>query len=224
VSLIPERLLKLMTDEERERVDAAVAGLRGHHIQCPRCSATLSVRLKTVVKSVVIDDDPALFQKQSTATSEESERQSLLDEADRTGLLAAFVEALEQSASSEATAKDKRGVLLTWFKNAKLRAVPRVSVEMFREEYPRGYLEFWTAHGVIGVVVEKVLRQFIPQRLVITAPSSKAMGGVAHRLAPPEQEARVWVRGRHGYVPVDTPIFSSAMRQRNVGEFAKLVQ
>lgn len=200
------------------------SGVGRAHLQCPQCSAIIEFKLSTTVRSPSISNDESIFVKKSAVEKFAAEQQVFLAEAERTGVLRAFTEALERSGSSEAEAKDKGKVLLTWFKNAKLRPLPRSAVAVFREEFPRGYLEFYGSQGVIGVVVEKVLRQFIPQHLVVSTAAPRVLRGIAHRLPAPEQDAQIWVRGRHGYVPLDSTMFSEAMRQRNVGEFAKLVQ
>lgn len=228
MAAIPERVWELLTEEEREQLRRIADGWRYEpRAQCPNCGCHFAMRLKITAGAVRLDEEgepikvtqPTASEARANKTA--SEDVALLLEAERSGVLAAFIEALRESGNAQDKANDLAAVFLHWFKLAKPKPMPRFAVQAAKERWG-GRVSFFASNAVVAVVSDGVLKQFAPQRLLLGT-KVPVLGGGSTRLVP-ESDGVLWLRGKHGYVPVDTPLFNAEMQKRSAGEFGRMVQ
>lgn len=235
MAAIPERVWELLTDDERENLRQIAEGWRyDPRVECPSCGCQIAVRLRVTAGAVRISEDGSVVKPEpqpvepvgssfdAKAAREASEDVAFLLEAERSGVLAAFIEALRESNNAQDKANDLSAVFLHWFKLAKPTIVPQFALTAAKERFG-GYIEFFASNGVVVIVADGALKQFMPQRL-ITGTRVRTLGGSGHRRIVAEEQAVEWVRGRFGYVPADAPLFNAAMRQKSPGNFGRIVQ
>lgn len=216
--LIPERLLAQMTTEERDALDAYIDGARNNvAVACPACAHEFEVRLRVKV---------AVHSRTERARSDgpprpETENDRLLYAAEHSGLLAAFHATVDRLKPS-CRPTDVRAYFLLWTqKKGEVPPIGPRAIAALREALGNdGYLELWQWGGIVGVVLDRHLRMFVPYDYL-----KGFTGGDRLKMRLPAQDALVaWVRGRFGYVPIDTPLFQESMQERSVGGFARLTQ
>jgi hypothetical protein len=219
--LIPDRLWPLMTEEEQALVRAVVKDGARHAVDvvCPECAHAFAVRLMLTAKihsTDIAHSDPRSPEPMKPETPDDR----LLDAAERSGILAAFATTCERLKAGNRP-KDIRTFFLNWIhRRQRYQGNPPPPIAVLLREAldeQNAYFELWQANGVVGVVTHDLLRMFVPYDYI------KGFSGGGLKIST-ESELKVWVRGRFGYVPVDTPVFQAALRERSIGEFARLNQ
>lgn len=215
--LIPERLWVLMTEAERAEHRAFLDGA-GHSVAvaCPACAHEFAVKLKVGVKLYAVT---AAVPKEDLTQPQRPEDR-LLDAAERSGVFDVFRAACERLKIGNRPT-DIRRYFLNWSEKKDSVRVPAAALAVLREEIgEEGYIELWQWGGVVGVVVERSLRMFVPYDYL----KGLSGGELLQARLPALQPLTAWVRGRFGYVPIEAQGFQEALRERSIGGFARLNQ
>ena len=224
--LIPARVWALMTPEEQAEHHGLVKEFfytpTGN---CPGCGAELQVRLSVSVKDMRLGD-PSLRAPASTKPerltidNRTPHEVRLLAEAAEGGMLAAFEKAVLEE--KQGTAPSNIGqFFLDFFRLARPVAVPRATLDIYTRRYNASIAVF-QSNGVAAIVSGDIVKEFAPYSLMRTRP--RQAGRLPGRLSPQPEQLERWVKGRFGYVPATSKVFSDALRESNVGGFARLVQ
>lgn len=234
MALLPDRVYALLTDEERERISTIADGWRHEpRVDCPSCGASLGVRLKVTAGAVIVDPDgrsvkaetkPADPPPPSVADDGFNPQElRIIQDAEESGMFDAFCNAVREEKIGQTPANLRR-FLFTFLQTARVTSdVPNYMLRQMKETHG-GFVSFYSGNGVIAVVSDGVVREFIPVRYVKRGARAKMPGGLAATLADPEAQFTEWVRGRFGYVPRDSKVFADALRQPTVGSFGRMVQ
>lgn len=214
MSLIPERVWALLTDEEKAAHRAFLDGA-GHAVAvaCPACQHAFEVRLKLSAKV----HSRAALAPRAALTRPETPQDRLLAAAEQSGVLDAFRQACEKlKATNRPT--DIRAYFVQWAEKKALVAPGPAALAALRTEVPTGYLELWQWGGVVGVAADQQLWLFVPYDYV----KGLSGGAVLQMRLPAVSQLQVWVRGRFGYVPAEARGFQEALQERSFGGFARL--
>lgn len=234
MAAIPERVWALLTPDEQTRLREICDGWRHEpRIVCPCCGSQLGVRLRISAGAISLDatgdgipDDVApkpFVQDVNTQQLAEAER-ALIESAERSGLMKAFVRAVHEAKNGSGIPADMNRYFLQFFRSAVVKKVPRFVIDRFNREFS-GNFTFWSSQGVLAVSVDGVIRMFVPLSFVVGPPvtsiTTKKMGG---RLQSDGNDLEIWIKGRFGYVPLHSENYMDAMKQKNIGKFGALVQ
>jgi hypothetical protein len=217
MSLIPDRVWDLLTDEERVRLREIVDGWRHEpRIVCPQCHAPIGVRLKITAGAVALDLEPV----PPVVPLVGAKDAELLDAAKSTGMFDAFAHAVQEERQYAGAPADMPAFFLRFWSLLAPVTVPRLALAAWIDEFG-GRIQVFGAEGILLVTSDGVAKLFIPNRFVrASLSSSKDDPQIVPRAAHFER----WVKGKFGYVPAGASRFTEALRQRNVGAFGRLVQ
>jgi hypothetical protein len=191
---------------------------------CPHCQGEVRVGLKVQLigelqapKAGTPTHDAAVSK---ALTDSEAEA---LRQAEQTGLLSAFSEALLGGRRPEQLPSDHSHLFLLFFKKATPKAIPQFALKHYIREFSPAQIEVWGAEGVAAILADRVIKAFVPYKL-LRGQEIKSLGGHGKaRMNVNEEEFSAWVRTKHGYI-VGKGAFFNAMQQKSRGDFAKLVQ
>lgn len=219
--LVPERLWAQMTEGEQQLVRETVRGQRrsSRMVICPHCEKELRVWVELRAALPDADEPAPGFETSMRFTPAE---QKFLEAASAVGLLKAFEAAVHEERPGDSIPKDMQKFFLTFWKLIAPVSVPPVARACWQVEF-NGPIETYGSNGIIAILCGGVLKAFVPNRYLHTVRLPHA--GPGRRPAIPTTELlERWVKGRFGYVPAEAGSFGAAMRQRNKGEFGRLVQ
>jgi len=230
VSLIPERLMALMTDEEKQAVAAIVDGWRFQPCaECPACGTRLGFKVRITTSAVALDTQTVTESQSPINRGEkwmealnESERR-IITEAEHAGLLNAFKQAVIDEKGSLAPG-NMRKFLMEFLRSARSAIVPRFVLEEYLDVFGPARLDFYSSQGIFAVTADGVTRAFFPKSRFAGRGKKPSVAGAMPMQFRTEARMTEWIRGRFGYVPVDVKVFSQALGQPSVGAFGKLVQ
>lgn len=217
MSLVPDRLWELMTEEERSVHRAFLDGAaHAVGVTCPACEHEFEVRLKLTAKIYGL----ATATPKEALTPRRRPEDHLLDAAEQSGVFDVFRVACERLKVGNRPS-DIRRYFVMWAEKKDLVQAPASSLAILREEVgEEGYIELWQWGGVVGVVVDRNLLMFVPYDYL----KGLSGGDLLQMRLPALQPLTTWVRGRFGYVPIDAQGFQNALRERSIGGFARLNQ
>ena len=177
-------------------------------------------RLKAVNPALDSPPTPPKAQKPSPPKPDEM----FVEDARASGLLDAFEEAVKAVLPLNGLPSDMGEFLVTFFRTYGVKNVPQFVVNRYAAEFG-GRIEFWSAQRIVAVLADRIVRAFVPLDYLVGAPTKHlGSGSEGARLMASPAKLEAWVRGKHGYVPLESKVFGQAMRERSRGDFARLVQ
>lgn len=220
MALIPERVWEMLSEEERDALQAAVDGFRHQPtFCCPSCQAEVAVKLKVSFGKVALEaareKTPAAY---VFARSHVDLR--VLEAAKTSGLMNAFVSTVKAEKEFAGVPSDMDEFFLEFFKKAATVDVPCITLTAWADEFG-GRIEVWGHQGILAILSDGTLRAFFPKRL--TEPVAVSGKGPRPKVSN-EASFALWTKGRFGYVPAGAGAFGQALRQKNIGKFGALVQ
>lgn len=195
-------------------------------LTCPHCNQELLAYLSTGISKV-----ERLVEGQADGVGNKDDRwwnnldpaqRTLLDKADKCGLLACYDAALKASATSYPNNIKKH--FLGFLRMMRQKVVPSWVLGEFMGLYPKQFVEFYAANGVGCVVADGAMVMFVPATVISGTHVKNHMTGKL-TLGPVNDHLplREWAKTRNGYVPVETRMMLATMRTRSIGEFANPV-
>ena len=137
-----------------------------------------------------------------------------IEEAERNGALAAFVDAVAHIKVQQPPRNLER-YFLSWLKACQPAVVPKEHLEALIAEF-RGRITVYQFSGIAAVVSDGYLRTFIPY----AGKESRAKAQAFQHAAVLEG----WLRSRYGYVAGKGAFFEAMRANRTSADFARLVQ
>lgn len=184
-----------------------------HRAQCPHCGGLINVAFKARLEALSDGGPEPDWEEELDAVDA-----GLLAQARQTGVLAAFEDAVPRIFKGT-TPRNVPRFFLTFLHRAQPIPVRREDLDLLRLNLSiKGKL---TVHNFnsVGVVVDgSIVRAFIP----ILGKSARSATALKSAMDT-NLHLGTWLRSRFGYVS-GTGAFSMAMRERSIGDFARLVQ
>ena len=217
MAVVPDRLWALMTDEEQAELRSFVAGMLRPTFQCPNCKSEVGVRVKLSFGVIALDTGYKTPPQSMRVERPKSDLQ-LLAQAKDNGMFGAYEKALREEKQDQVPrALDAiEDLFLKFFQLGVPLKACNGAKDAYRARYT-GHLDFVQSNGVVGVTEDRALIEFAPLRYFRIPKGSVA-------LASPREKAEEWIKTRFGYVPKTSTLFASAMRNKSVGGFGRLVQ
>lgn len=233
--MVPERLLALMTPDERDQYDALMEGWKYQPmVVCPECQTPLAIRMKLNIGQVVrahpepgskiVGGAPPISKPVSVPTNASGgnpREVRLLADAKSLGMFAAFEKAIREEKAGQVPDDMERAFLL-FFRIAAVVRIPYATLELFKLEYPQKQIAFFQANGVVAVLADGVIVEFVPYRYC--RQPKMPFGALPQTFRRSEDQLDQWVRGKFGYVPRGSKVFGEMLRQPSVGAFGRVVQ
>ena len=189
---------------------------------CPGCSSTLQLSFLFIPIVVRKVSDMEIVAKARLArpvgpmplfSSQEIE---ILEQAEKSGVLKMFEEALREAMSRPPTKVNK--AFLQALRTLKKTSIPGPMLRRLGEELKTSYdsLTAWESHLVIFVSVDNQLRYFIPKYLW-EDPVPKNDQIVINGLSALKEKTSMknWLRSGKGYVPAGACLFINELREQS---------
>ena len=181
-------------------------------LTCPHCQKAISVYFWA--KARRLEPREPKDWRESLSLPE----RAAVDELERAGVVAAFSDAMTHVAPARDSREEPPNsakALMKFLRECRPYWPTTSETQRLADEFGRTDCKLWTYRALVAVVVGGRIRAFIPS----SSTSSKVgMSEVARN-----ETLDLWIRGRYGYIAGEGPLFD-AMRQRNLGDFARLVQ
>jgi hypothetical protein len=199
--------------------------------RCPCCNEPLKLvldvdmTLRDVVALKLHEPEPKAKAKPEWTPEQVAER-NVLARAESSGILKAFEEAVESRANGQ-TPGHIPSYFLHYLRTMTPRLIPQRILDVLLEAYPDAFITVFASQGVACVVVEGVIRLFIPVEKLLGLSlrklgRSSSVGVTQPRMDVDESEIRNWIKTRRGYVPAGSTEFLSALRQPTMGSYDAL--
>lgn len=163
------------------------------------------------------------FEKKEKGTFDEvvNDRDRIfLKRAEKHGLLKAFADVVEV-AKAEQIPHDMGKFLLTFFKTAQLKSVPKFALDFYMCEFPGKPITFLGAQGIIAVLADGQIKCFAPLESVAgSTVRSSTTNTIVARVGGSVDDLETWKRTRWGYV-LSGSIMADEIRRIPVGGFAR---
>jgi hypothetical protein len=154
----------------------------------------------------------------STLTASQVE---LVEEAKKTGLFSAFCNAVVVAKDSNLP-QNLEKFFITVLRTAVPKQVPRFALKRFIKEWPGTRVEYFASQQIGIIVVEGVIRAFIPSFYV----SGRTIRNLRHDFrgvtSAPQETFEAWIRTKNGYVSSSGALLEE-LRSRSLGSFARPV-
>lgn len=229
MSLFPQRVMDLLTPEERDRVNEIVDGWKFNPTcACPACGVRIGMVVSITTKAVCLDLQPREAPMSPAIRANDWRgrlplvEQRLLDEAEATGLLAAFRQAVEEEKAGTMPGNVEK-FLLEFLYNARMDVVPRFVLDEYRDQF-QGRVDFYSSQGIFAVTCDGVTRAFFPKSRLVGRGMKRSVPGQMAAQFRSDERMTDWIRGKFGYVPRESTLFREALNQPNRGKFGVLVQ
>lgn len=204
--------------------DAETGGvIRRKMFACPHCGewCSLPVSIKILEPVKKLED---CYQPNDPLQGLTVEQREVVTAAQRSGLLAAFSDAVNNRAnnSQNHVPADRMGrFLVTFLKTAGAKRVPSFVLAHYTKAFPNEVISFWGSQGVLVVVAGAKISAFLPIHLAVGNRITRANGGyLKARVDADQGDFEQWVKTKHGYVPRGAPMFLDALRKKSIGAFA----
>lgn len=196
-------------------------------VKCPHCGGDvqLKVRIKIAevnggskdIPSALVSPGPGrlkLTKLQAWLASITPTQRGIIAEAQENGLIHALTTAVEYMPAQSRPALVEK-YLLTTLSVAepynKGGAIPRRLLIRLRDLYPTGRVDLFKSHAMLIVVVDGLVKGFLPTNILNEAPPSRF-----HSVSDAEDAG--WFKTRFGYVAGRGMLYDE-MRKRYLGEF-----
>lgn len=187
-------------------------------VACPHCGGSVVVQTNIALAVELQTPDDAFASAPATDDLAPSQVQELV-EAKRTGRYMAFANTLNRGTTATANpAKLDRAYLRFWTRADRRELDPAV-IACLRSEYdvPGSDVYALVDNTVTAAMVDGRLIAFFPSQTVIGSGKNAKV-----KTGPVLDAVRHWIRTRFGYVPAGASAFGSELRQKSVGQFARL--
>lgn len=168
---------------------------------CPCCNSLIKVGIaisaEVTVEKLSTDDNTNLDDWRSGLTDGQI---AAIENAESIGAIEAFRQAVDESKSLD-TPRDIRKFFLTFWRTARPKAIPRISLSIITRSIG-GRIDIWAAQGVSAVVADGRMRQFIPIELLTGAPITKISRAnkTVARMDVDENLLKEWIDSKKGYI------------------------
>jgi len=135
-------------------------------IECPHCHNQIRVTARLDIISAVLSGEDASF-----VGLEEKER-AVFKNAKDIGLIDAFAIGVSYAKGLDAP-RNMEAYFLTFLRTANARRIPRFAMGYFLETFGNGEFQFWQGQGTGAIIIDDVVRAFIPLEVVI-GPTAKS--------------------------------------------------
>lgn len=203
-----------------------LGGMTDRRFACPNCAELL------IIPITITFQEPRVSVANVTPTTSWIDhlspgQKALMEMLEEIGAVRAFSEAIEAATFDNNKPSNPAKSLFSFLQKAAPRTVPSHVLNHFRTRYPNQYVQFFGFNAIAAAVVSGKIVRFIPYDFIRTRQMGAGQGVNRIKLekSVSDVDFEAWIRTKFGYVAADGDgLMLSTLRQRSIGDLAKLVQ
>ena len=186
-------------------------------IICPHCKEELVVRMQApeVIAVYSPSEEKEGGDKKDWKSGLTQEQIGVVELAKNAGIFDAFVEVAKVAKENNMPQCLER-FFITVIKTATPRTMPFFAVKAYKKEFQADQINFSVAQQIGVIVVDHVIRAFIPTDKITGRVMRNMQGKVKGKIRVAESVFHDWRRTRHGYVSGRGAMFE-ILRQKSIG-------